>query len=54
MWRDILIQNRGEVLESIAKFREVLEQIEEMIRTEDAARLIQEFQRAKEVREQLR
>ena len=54
MWRDILIRNRGEVLCSIARFREVLEQIEEMIRTEDAAGLIQEFQRAKEVREELR
>ena len=54
MWRDILIRNRGEVLGSIARFREVLGQIEEMIRTEDAGRLIQEFQRAKEVREELR
>lgn len=54
MWRDILIRNRGEVLGSIARFRKVLEQIEEMIRTEDTARLIQEFQRAKEVREELR
>jgi prephenate dehydrogenase len=54
MWRDILIRNRGEVLESIARFRKVLERIEEMIRTQDAARLTQEFQRAKEVRERLR
>lgn len=54
MWRDILIRNRGEVLESIARFREVLAQIEEMIRTEDGARLQQELQRVKGVREQLR
>jgi prephenate dehydrogenase len=53
MWRDILIRNRHEVLESIAKFRKVLEQIEDMIRSEDGARLVQELQRAKEVREQL-
>ncbi|MFQ5960980.1 MAG: prephenate dehydrogenase [Candidatus Methylomirabilales bacterium] len=53
MWRDILIRNRGEVLKSIARFRAVLGQIEEMIQTEDGARLIQEFQRAKKMREQL-
>lgn len=53
MWRDILIRNRGDVLASIARFRQVLEQIEEMIRTEDGSRLVQEFERAKEVREQL-
>ncbi len=53
MWRDILIRNRGEVLKSIARFRAVLGQIEEMIETEDGACLVQEFQRAKEVREQL-
>jgi len=54
MWRDILIRNRGEVLDSIARFRKVLERIEEMIRTQDTARLAEEFQRAKEAREQLR
>jgi prephenate dehydrogenase len=53
MWRDILIRNRGEVLESIARFRKALGRIEEMIKTQDAARLVQEFQRAKEVRKQL-
>ncbi|MCI0484269.1 MAG: prephenate dehydrogenase/arogenate dehydrogenase family protein [candidate division NC10 bacterium] len=54
MWRDILIRNRGEVLDSIARFRKVLERIEEMIRTQDTVRLVEEFQRAKEAREQLR
>lgn len=54
MWRDILIENRGEVLEAITRFRKVLEQIEEMIRRQDGTRLMQEFQRAKEVRKQLR
>jgi len=54
MWRDILIRNRGEVLESISRFRQVLERIAEMIRTQDTARLAEEFQRAKEAREQLR
>ncbi|MFQ5988538.1 MAG: prephenate dehydrogenase [Candidatus Methylomirabilales bacterium] len=54
MWRDILIQNRGEVLESIAMFRKALQRLEEMIRAQDEARLMEEFQRAKEVREQLR
>lgn len=54
MWRDILIRNRGEVLKSITKFQTVLQRIEEMIRTQDAARLMEEFQRAKDVREKLR
>lgn len=54
MWRDILIRNRGEVLDSIARFRKVLERIEGMIRTQDTVRLVEEFQRAKEAREQLR
>lgn len=53
MWRDILIQNRDQVLESIARFREALGRIEEMIQTEDGARLIEELRRAKEMREQL-
>jgi len=54
MWRDILIRNREEVLDSIARFRKVLERIEGMIRTQDTVRLVEEFQRAKEAREQLR
>jgi prephenate dehydrogenase len=54
MWRDILIRNRGEVLESIAQFRKVLERIEAMIRTRDAAGLTEEFTRAGEVRKHLR
>lgn len=54
MWRDILIRNRKEVLESIAGFQKVLHRFEEMIRTQDAVRLMEEFQRAKEMREQLR
>lgn len=53
MWRDILIQNRDQVLESIARFRKALGQIEEMIQTEDGAHLIEELRRAKEMREQL-
>ncbi len=53
MWRDILIRNRGEVLESITRFRAVLERIEKLIQTQDATRLVEEFQKAKEVREQL-
>jgi prephenate dehydrogenase len=54
MWRDILIRNREEVLDSIARFRKVLERIEAMIRTQDTVRLVEEFQRAKEARKQLR
>ncbi|MFQ5532253.1 MAG: prephenate dehydrogenase [Candidatus Methylomirabilales bacterium] len=54
MWRDILIRNREEVLKSIARFRAVLQGIEEMMANQDAARLMKEFERAKEVREQLR
>lgn len=53
MWRDILIQNRDQVLKSIARFREALGRIEEMIQTGDEARLIEELRRAKEMREQL-
>jgi prephenate dehydrogenase len=54
MWRDILIRNRGEVLASIDRFRQVLERITELIRTQDTTRLVEEFERAKEAREQLR
>jgi prephenate dehydrogenase len=54
MWRDIVLQNRKEVLDAIARFHKVLQRFEEMIRTQDAAGLIAEFQRAKEIREQLR
>lgn len=53
MWRDIVIHNRGQVLESIRRFQEVLEHIAEMIRTQDGPSLEEEFTRAKEVREQL-
>jgi prephenate dehydrogenase len=54
MWRDILILNRGQVLESIARFREALGEIEEMVQAGDGVRLIEQFRRAKEMREQLR
>lgn len=54
MWRDILIGNRGEVLNSITRFRQALDRIEGMIRGQDASRLMQEFERAKEVRKHLR
>jgi prephenate dehydrogenase len=54
MWRDILIRNRGAVLESLARFRTVLERIEGMIRAQDAARLTEEFERARQMRERLR
>ncbi|MFQ5656918.1 MAG: prephenate dehydrogenase [Candidatus Methylomirabilales bacterium] len=54
MWRDILMQNREEVLKSIARFRTALQRIEEMMRRRDATRLMEEFERAKQVRVQLR
>ena len=54
MWRDILIRNRSEVLESIAMFRKALQRLEDLIRAQDEPRLMEEFQRAKEVREHLR
>lgn len=53
MWRDILLWNRKEVLEAIARFQKVLQRFEEMINTQDAVRLVEEFQQAKETREQL-
>ena len=53
MWRDILLSNREEVLVALARFRKVLTRIEEMIRGEDPVGLVEEFQRAREVREQL-
>ena len=54
MWRDILLSNREEVLAALARFRKVLTRIEEMIRGEDPVGLVEEFQRAREVREKLR
>lgn len=53
MWRDILLWNRKEVLEAIAGFQKVLHRFEEMIDTQDPLRLMEEFQQAKEIREQL-
>ena len=53
MWRDILLRNRKEVLEAMANFQEVLQRFEEMINMQDAAGLKEEFQQAKQIREQL-
>jgi prephenate dehydrogenase len=53
MWRDILLCNREEVLVALARFRQALTRIEEMIRGQDPVGLVEEFQRAREVREQL-
>ena len=39
MWRDILVENRGEVLRALASFRGSLEQLEALIQREDAPAL---------------
>lgn len=54
MWRDILLNNREEVLVALARFRQVLTRIEGMIRGEDPVGLVEEFRRARGVREQLK
>lgn len=53
MWRDILLWNRKEVLEAIAGFQKMLHRFEEMISTQDEARLTEELQRVKQMRGQL-
>jgi len=53
MWKDIVLQNRAEVLRAIAHFRRNLDLLERRIGRADAAGLLKVFRRAKKTRDGL-
>jgi prephenate dehydrogenase len=53
LWRQILIQNQGHVLQSVDKFAKVLADFREALATEDAARLEQLLDAGKQKRDAL-
>ncbi len=53
MWKDIVIQNRGEVLRALGHYRKNLAQLEELIRRQDTAGLLAYFRKAKKTRDKL-
>jgi prephenate dehydrogenase len=54
MWKDIVLQNRGEVLRAIAHYRRNLHLLERRIARGDADGLLEYFRRAKKTRDGLR
>ncbi len=50
MWRDICIENKENILSSIKKFKEAVEEVERLIESEDREGLKEFFKRAKEKR----
>lgn len=53
MWKDIMLQNRGEILRAAAHYRRNFAQLEGLIRCGDAAGLLAFFRRAKRTRDRL-
>jgi prephenate dehydrogenase len=53
MWKDIVLQNRAELLRAVRHYRENLGLLEGMIRRRDAAGLIAYFRRSKRTRDGL-
>jgi prephenate dehydrogenase len=51
MWRDISIANRKPLLDTLARFRNQLDEMEQMIRECDEAGLLALFERAKQARD---
>jgi prephenate dehydrogenase len=54
MWKDVVLQNRDEVLRAIAHYRRNLRLLERRIAGGDVAGLLGYFRRAKKTREGLR
>jgi prephenate dehydrogenase len=53
MWKDIVLQNRGEVIRAIGHYRKNLALLEELIRRRDAGGLLSYFRKAKNTRDGL-
>ncbi len=53
MWKDIMLQNRREILRSAAHYRRNFAQMENLIRRGDGAGLLAYFRRAKRTRDRL-
>jgi prephenate dehydrogenase len=53
MWKDVVLQNRAEVLRAIAHYRRNLRLLERRIAEEDVPGLLEYFRRAKKTRDGL-
>lgn len=53
MWKDIVLQNRGEVLRAVGHYRKNLALLEDLIRRKDAGGLLAYFRKAKKTRDRL-
>jgi prephenate dehydrogenase len=53
MWKDIVLQNRGEVLRAVGHYRKSLTLLEGLIRRNDAGGLLAYFRKAKKTRDRL-
>jgi prephenate dehydrogenase len=53
MWKDIVLQNRGEVLRAVGHYRKSLALLEGLIRRKDADGLLAYFRKAKKTRDRL-
>jgi prephenate dehydrogenase len=54
MWRDIVLQNRGEMLKALAHYRKNLAQVEGLIRKGDEEGIVAYFGRSKTIRDGIR
>jgi len=53
MWKDIVLQNRGEILRAVGHYRKNLAFLERLIRRKDAPGLLAYFHKAKKTRDRL-
>jgi prephenate dehydrogenase len=53
MWKDIVLQNRGEVLSAVGHYRKNLALLESLVRRKDAPGLLAYFRKAKKTRDRL-
>lgn len=53
MWKDIVLQNRGEVLRALGHYRKNLALLESLVRGKDAPGLLAYFRKAKKTRDRL-
>jgi prephenate dehydrogenase len=54
MWKDILLSNKGNILELLARLRNRLETLEELIETGDEQGITEFFSKARAYREGLK
>ena len=53
IWKDICLSNREMILEALARYRQTLDRLEELVRDGREEELVQELSRAREVRESI-